>query len=445
MPQIVVVGGGIAGLAAAWELRDHDVLVLEASDRLGGRIRSERRGDYWLNFGAHVFSGPDSASGRLLAAAGVELRPAPGRLAAVSLNGKLVARGPVELFPFRLPVSLRARVALIRAGVKLRVAVRRYAAVAAPREGEDPAARQQRMLEFLDDRSFAQFIGILPEDADLLFRSTLTRSSGEPEELAAGYGVGYFHLVWDRRGGLSRNVLGGSGAAIESLAAGLGGRIRTCAPVRSVERAGDGVRVRFEQDGAEHTVDAGAAVVATPAYVTREIVPGLPEDTAAALGRIPYGPYVVGAFLTREAGPMPWDDLYALATPKRSFSMLFNTANVLRGGPRRRAGGSLMVYAAAGFARRLEGLDDETIAERFVADLHELFPEARGIVEETVIQRWERGLPYPRVGRSLLQPALTRPLDPVYLAGDYLGTWYTETAVQTGIAAAAKLRRRAAG
>jgi len=222
MTEVVVIGGGIAGLAAAWELRDRDMLVLEASDRVGGRIRSERRGDYWLNFGAHVFSGPGSASGRLLAAAGVDFRPAPGRLAAVSLNGKLVSSGPVELFPLRLPMPVRARVALIRAGLKLRIAVRRYAEVAAPREGEDPAARQQRVLEFLDDRSFTAFIGALPEDADLLFRSTLTRSSGEPEELSAGYGVGYFHLVWDREGGLSRNVLGGSAAATDALAAGLG-------------------------------------------------------------------------------------------------------------------------------------------------------------------------------------------------------------------------------
>ena len=66
------------------------------------------------------------------------------------------------------------------------------------------------MLEFMDDRSFSDFAGTMPEDVDLLFRSTLTRSSGEPEELAAGYGVGYFHLVWDKKGGLSRNILGGS-------------------------------------------------------------------------------------------------------------------------------------------------------------------------------------------------------------------------------------------
>ena len=57
-----------------------------------------------------------------------------------------------------------------------------------------------------------------------------------------------------------------------------------------------------------------------------------------------------------------------------------------------------------------------------------------------MIKRWERGLPYPRVGRSLLQHALTRPLGRVQLAGDYLGTWYTETAVQTASSAAQRAR-----
>ena len=438
--DVVVVGAGIAGLAAAWELRDRNVLVLEAESRLGGRIRSEARGPLWLNLGAHVFSGPDSASGRLLAEAGVQAAPVPGRLAAVSLNGKLVSSGPVESFPFRLPLSFGSRVALVRAGVKLRLAVRRYAAVAAPQAGESPAERQMRMLEFFDDRSFAEFAGTLPEDVDLLFRSTLTRSSGEPEELAAGYGVGYFHLVWNRSAGLSRTILGGSSAFVEALAGMLGDRVLKGARVGAVSGDAGGVTVRYVLGGREFEVQARAAIVATPAYVTRDIVAGLPEETAAALGAIPYGPYVVGAFLTGERGAMPWDDLYALATPKRSFSMLFNTANVLRTRKERQPGGSLMVYAAAGFARRLAVLDDDAVREVFTRDLHDLFPETRGIVEEVLIQRWERGLPYPRVGRSALQPALTRSLAPVFLAGDYLGTWYTETAVQTATDAATAVR-----
>src|SRR6476620_9061669 len=52
MLDAVIVGGGIAGLASAWDLRNRDIRVLEASDRLGGRIRSETRDPYWLNLGA---------------------------------------------------------------------------------------------------------------------------------------------------------------------------------------------------------------------------------------------------------------------------------------------------------------------------------------------------------------------------------------------------------
>jgi protoporphyrinogen/coproporphyrinogen III oxidase len=438
--DVVVVGGGLAGLTAAWRLRDLDVLVLEAEDRLGGRIRSEARDGVWLNFGAHVFGGPGSATGTLIDETGVTATPVPGRLASVALGGKIVAGGMVETYPFRLPLPPRSRAALVRAGLKLRLAVRRYGAVAAERPGETAAERQQRMLDFLDDRSFSEFLGPLPADVDAIFRATLNRSSGEPEELAAGYGIGYFHLVWNRSEGLSRNILGGSSRLIEELAHGVDGRVLLDARATEVA-AGDGeVLVRYGRAGAEHEVRAKSAIVATPAFVTREIVRGLPPETADALASVRYGPYVVGAFLTGETGPMPWDGLYALATPNRSFSMLFNTANVLRGAEPRAAGGSLMVYAAADGARALAELGDAGVRERFLADLHELYPQSRGIVREVAIQRWERGLPYAAVGRARLQAPLSRPLERVHLAGDYLGTWYTETAIQTAERAAASAR-----
>jgi oxygen-dependent protoporphyrinogen oxidase len=149
---------------------------------------------------------------------------------------------------------------------------------------------------------------------------------------------------------------------------------------------------------------------------------------------------VVGAFLTGEASPMPYDGVYAAATPGMSFNMLFNTANVLRRDGSRQTGGTLMVYAAAGLARALAELDDAEVARRFLDDLHALFPALRGHVLETVIRRWEPGLPHPRPGRHLLQPALEEPLGPVHLAGDYLGTTYIETAIETGVAAAQRIR-----
>ena len=233
--------------------------MLEASDRLGGRIRSEPRGEVWLNFGAHVFAGAGSATDRLLAETGVAVAPVTGRLAAVAHGGRIAASGRVETYPLRLPLSARSRLALI----------------------------------------------------------------------------------------------------------------------------------------------------ATPALVARKLARGLPPVTDTAHAAIRYGPYVVGAFLTDETGPMPWDELYALATPGRSFGMLFNTVNALRTPGAARHGGSLMVYAAAGTARALDGLDDDAVRARFAA-----------------------------VGRSRLQPGLTRPLGPVHLAGDYLDTWYTDTACGTAEAAA---------
>src|SRR5690349_2097224 len=316
--DVVVVGAGLAGLTAAWHLRDLDVLVLEADPVVGGRVRSEQRDGVWLNFGAHVFGGAGTATGRLIDATGVTAAPVPGRLAAVAFGGRVVASGPVETYPFRLPLSRAARVSLARAGVKLRLAVRRYAAVAAERPGEDAAERQRRMLEFLDDRSFSDFIGPLQPEVDAIFRATLNRSSGEPEELAAGYGIGYFHLVWSRSEGLSRNILGGSSVLTAALAAANDDRIVTGARALAVRADDTGVEVRYLHEGDERQVRARTAIVATPAFVTRELVQGLPAETAAALGAVRYGPYVVGAFLTSEAGPMPWDDIYALATPNRS-------------------------------------------------------------------------------------------------------------------------------
>jgi oxygen-dependent protoporphyrinogen oxidase len=80
------------------------------------------------------------------------------------------------------------------------------------------------------------------------------------------------------------------------------------------------------------------------------------------------------------------------------------------------------------------------VGARFRADLCAIYPEADAVVTETLVQRWERGLPYAAVGRARLQPALTRPLGRIHLAGDYLGTWYTETAAQTAEAAAHAVR-----
>ena len=162
MHDVIVVGGGIAGLAAAWDLRNRDVVVLEAADRVGGRIRSETRGDHWINVGAHVFAGAGSASDRLIRDTGVEAVPVPGRLTSIAMNGAFINSGRVETFPLRIPMPAKDRAALTKTGARLRVEVAKLQRLSKPRPGETPRETELRVMGYLADRSFSDWTGPLP-------------------------------------------------------------------------------------------------------------------------------------------------------------------------------------------------------------------------------------------------------------------------------------------
>src|SRR5919198_2378378 len=104
MKDVVIVGGGLAGLAAGWRLRHWDTVLLESGSRVGGRIRSERRGRYWLNWGGHVFAGLGTCTDALLTEVGITTAQVPGSLAGLAMNGKLLLKGRVETYPFRVPM-----------------------------------------------------------------------------------------------------------------------------------------------------------------------------------------------------------------------------------------------------------------------------------------------------------------------------------------------------
>lgn len=204
MKDVIIIGGGLAGLSAAWRLKNHNILLLESSNRVGGRVMSERRGNYWLNWGGHVYAGEGSATDELLKSVGVKSTPVPGTLSAMHLNGKLLLSGRVELYPFRAPMSWKSRLAMLTAGAKVRLAVMKYSKVAKKRPLEEPSVQQQRILDFMNNKTFSEFTGKLPTDADAIFRPTVSRSTGDPEQISAGAGVGYFDMIWSKEGGLSK-------------------------------------------------------------------------------------------------------------------------------------------------------------------------------------------------------------------------------------------------
>ena len=441
MKDVVIVGGGIAGLAAGWRLRHWDTLLLESEGRVGGRIRSERRGPYWMNWGGHVYAGGDSATSWLLNNTGVDSVPVPGSLAGLSMNGKLLLKGRVETYPFRIPMSMESRIGMVKTGAKVALRVARYARIVQRRRNETAAQHQQRIYNFMNDRSFKDFIGDLPEDAEALFKPTVTRSAADIDQLSAGAGVGYFSLVWNIGAGLSQNILGGPSTLTESIAASLSDRVRLNATVDEIVQKNGSVVVRYRQDGIEQEVEARYVVLATPATVSHRIAVDLESDVREALSKIVYGPYVSAAFLSNESGRQVWDDAYGIATPKRSFNIALNMSNVVHGyAAERRPGSSIMTFSPGSLARELLEHDDDEIRRIYLDDLNQVLPGFADNVVEAEIQRWPTGAPYCFPGRGKLQQTLTRRSGRVFLAGDYLGTLYTETAILSGLSAAQEVR-----
>lgn len=443
MKDAIIIGGGLAGLSAAWRLRHWDTLILESSHRVGGRIRSEKRGPFFLNWGGHVFSGDGTSTDVLFHETGTHVIDVPGNLSAVQMNDKLLLNGPAQTYPLRIPLSAKDRAAMIKVGAKVSLDVARYAAATRRRPGESGEMRQQRIYDFENDRTFAEYLGDISKEAKALFTPTVTRSAGDPEQISAGAGIGYFSLVWNIGQGLNRSVAGGPSNLTETIAANQSEKIQTGARVHEVTQHADHVVVRYEKDGVTHEETARTAVLATPAPITRKIGVDLRPELRDALSQVKYGSYVSAAFLTNEQAPQVWDNTYGIATPKRSFNVLLNMGNVVHGrSSHRRPGGSVMVFSPAHLADRLINLSDEEITQTYLDDLDQVLPTSGGaarfsdVVEESHVQRWELGAPYCFPGRGRIQEELMTPEDRVFLAGDYLGSLYTETAITSAFTAA---------
>ena len=160
---VLIVGAGISGLACALRLHEAGipVQVIEASDGVGGRVRTDRMDDFLLDRGFQVYLSAYPEAGKLLDLEALQLQPfAAGALV---YDGKQLIR---VMDPFRYPRSLLSGV---RAPVgtfydKLRVALLRFRVMGSSRE--DIAGRpDQETQEFL--RSF----GFTPAMIDGFFRA----------------------------------------------------------------------------------------------------------------------------------------------------------------------------------------------------------------------------------------------------------------------------------
>lgn len=443
--DVVIIGGGIAGLTAAWQLRHRDVVLLEASDRVGGRMRSERRGDYWLNYGAHLFPAPGSLVDRIANELALETVPVWGSMMGLAVRHTKLTSGPVESYPFRLPLSPADRMSFAMRGLKVQRAVAGYHRVARPRAGESPVETRARILAYEDERTFGELLGSMSGDVEAIFACASHRATAELDELSAGCGIGLFALVWGGKGSLiARNMLGGTGRLPQAIEQRLGrDGVRAQARATAIRDTVGGLTVEYVDPTGARQVSASHVILAAQAPFAAELARHVAPAAADALGRMRYGAFLNVAVETKERGPMPWDGIYAMATPGRSFDMFTNQAHALRRHGPRMPGGSLMLFAGGHEAADLSEKSDDAIIGRFVDDLVRLYPEAAEIVEDASVQRWPLGNVFAQPGRRHLQRPLEGALGPgrnLHLAGDYFAELGNlEAAARTGASAAARV------
>lgn len=409
--RVAVVGGGIAGLAAALRLVERlpaaEVTVLEASARPGGVLTTSRDGGWLREHAANAFlAGDPDGAVALCRELGVPLEePSPAaRHRWIWLGGRLhpLPTSPAALARSGL-LSWRGKLALLAEPLR---PARRLGP--AERDDESVFALARRRVGPEAARAIvAPFVtGVFAGDA----RETSV-VAGFPRlaalEDAGGLVRGMVRrAVAARRGGAARRErtrslapLDGVEALGRALAARLGPRVRTDAPVAAVAPRAGGVAVTLASG---ERLEVEAAVLATPAHRTAALVASVPE-VAAAAAAIRYAPVaVVHLGVRTQDVAHPLDGFGALVVEgerPRVLGVVFESS-VWRG---RAPAGHALVRLIYGGTRDpgVVALDDAALLAQARADLGALVglrADAAPVVAGVV--RWSHGVAQYALGHA---------------------------------------------
>lgn len=307
MKRVCVIGGGIAGLAAAWELHKGGakVTVLEARPRLGGVIVTKRSGGWLLEGGPDSFLTTKPAAVDLVREVGLadQLIPSQNRRVYVLSRGGLhpIPEGMHLIVPTRAWPLLRSGLFSWRG--KLRMLSERWRRGSPPDGDESLGSFVRRRFgrEAFEKVAEPLMAGIHLAPGDRLsLKSTFPRFA----EMEAERGSLIRAMKGPAPGPVSpfASLRGGVATLVDRLAELMpDAEFRTAAPVRRLDAG-----FRLLLDGS--SIEADAVIVAAPAPAAAGLVASLDAGLADALRSIEYvGSATISLGWPRDAVPRALD------------------------------------------------------------------------------------------------------------------------------------------
>jgi len=442
--RVVIVGGGFAGLSAAYALKKRGItpLVLEALDRAGGRGKGEEVDGFALDMGAFVLTSTYDTAFRMCEELGLPLVRSQMKFGHYR-NGRWVTTTPEQSL-WNFVRHLRTAITMgfgspagFRAGSKVMRQMHRQADYLS-------FASDSPLAEIDDDESYGDYLKRLgvPRSLQLTLSGPLKMVLGDPEPAGQALMRAYIGETMLSSGTVYMPERG-IGSFSAALAAACSDSIRVSTPVGRIVVA-DGAVTGVVADG--ETIEADAVICAVPASKVVDLVPDLPAETRRALGTVSYSTgcrVVIG--LDRSPLPEGW---HGALYPEDDDTPLLLDRSAFLPDCAPAGHGLLDLLIGRDRARELIPLDDEEIKRQLLGPARLTAPPGSALPcdDEGLffrVYRWEEALcmgsPGMLASMKKVPGQLAGSIPNLFLAGDYMGVPSVNGALSSGHKAATRV------